>query len=396
MILIDNPYVSDFLIDTIKKNHLKIIATSEAKSLIPDPSLNWIDESEAINILKNKKNVSIYSNSENSINWVDENLGFTNLPNQIQLFKNKVKFRELIQELYPHYFFKSVKFNELKTIDIHELEFPFIIKPAIGFFSIGVYKVESETDWDNVLTKLYAEITELKNVYPKQVIDVSDFIIEEYIEGDEYAVDCYFNNEGEPVILNILHHVFSSGKDVSDRVYTTSKEIILKHKDNMQQFLNLLGKKADLINFPIHIEIRINNQQKIYPIEVNPLRFGGWCTTADLTWYAYKFNSYEYFLNNKKPDWNHIFETHKNKLYSLVALNNNSGIKDSEIESFNFEKLLKDFENPLNLREFDFRKYDMFGMLFTETSYGNETELTEILTSDLKKYINLKEHSNAF
>ncbi|NLP56920.1 ATP-grasp domain-containing protein [Lutibacter sp. B1] len=395
MILIDNPYVSDFLINTIKSNNLKIVATSEAKSLIPDPSLNWIDESEAINILKNKKNVSIYSNSENSINWVDENLGFTNLPNQIQLFKNKVKFRELIQELFPNYFFKSVKFNELKNIDIHQFQFPLIIKPAIGFFSIGVYKVESPTDWNIVLTKLYTEITELKNVYPKQVIDVSDFIIEEYIEGDEYAIDCYFNNKGEPVILNILHHVFSSGKDVSDRVYTTSKEIILKHKDNIQHFLNLLGKKADLTNFPIHIEIRINNQHKIYPIEVNPLRFGGWCTTADLTWYAYKFNSYEYFLNNKKPDWNHIFETQNNKLYSLIALNNNSGIKDSEIESFNFEKLWKDFENPLNLREFDFRKYDMFGMLFTETSYGNEAELTEILTSDLKKYINLKEHSNA-
>ena len=52
--------------------------------------------------------------------------------------------------------------------------------------------------------------------------------MEEYVEGEEYAIDCYFDEKGEVVILNILHHKFSSGRDTSDRVYSTSKEIILK------------------------------------------------------------------------------------------------------------------------------------------------------------------------
>ena len=33
-------------------------------------------------------------------------------------------------------------------------------------------------------------------MYPKEVLDTSTFILEGYIEGEEYAIDCYFDNEG--------------------------------------------------------------------------------------------------------------------------------------------------------------------------------------------------------
>jgi hypothetical protein len=34
----------------------------------------------------------------------------------------------------------------------------------------------------------------------------------------------------DAVLLNVLHHLFSSGTDTSDRVYSTSKAIIEKYK----------------------------------------------------------------------------------------------------------------------------------------------------------------------
>ncbi len=40
MFLIDHPFVSDFLIDSIKENNFKIVATKKAKELILDNSLN--------------------------------------------------------------------------------------------------------------------------------------------------------------------------------------------------------------------------------------------------------------------------------------------------------------------------------------------------------------------
>ena len=48
MFLIDKPYVSDFLIQTLKKNKYPVVATKVANELIADASLNWIREEEAI------------------------------------------------------------------------------------------------------------------------------------------------------------------------------------------------------------------------------------------------------------------------------------------------------------------------------------------------------------
>jgi len=390
MILIDKPFVSHFLIDTIKRNNFQIIATQEAKKLIPNQSLNWISEQEAKKIIEKNPQLPIYTNSENTISWIDKNLKSSYLPSKIQLFKNKIAFRELLKESFPNFFFKGVKFNELNNLKTETLKFPFIIKPAIGFFSIGVYKVDTPSEWSGILQKLKNEVIKSSKMYPKEVINFTDFIIEDCIEGNEYAVDCYFDNLGKPVVLNILHHIFSSGKDVSDRVYSTSKEILEKNIENIEKFLKIVGKKANLKNFPIHVEIRINSEGKIIPIELNPLRFGGWCTTGDLAWYAYGINSYEYFFKGLKPNWKDILKTKENKIYSIVALDNNSGLKESEIDYFDYKLLLKDFENPLSLRKVDFKEYPIFGILFTETTIGNEKELTKILISNLQKYIKLK------
>ncbi len=390
MILIDKPYVSDFLIKTIKDNTFQIVATDVAKELIPDKNLNWISEQEAIDTYKNNPNLPIYTNSENTINWIEKNFSFSKLPNYIQVFKNKIKFRELIQDSFPNYFFKGIKYSDLDNLKLDEVVFPFIIKPAIGFFSLGVHKVDHPSEWKEILTKIKDEITAIQGFYPIEVLDTDYFIIEECIKGEEYAVDCYFNKNGEPVILNILHHVFSSGKDVSDRVYTTSQEIIENTKPIVQMFLQGISSKIILKNFPIHIEVRIDKNGFLNPIEVNPIRFGGWCTTPDLSWFAYGINSYKYFLQEKKPNWNEIFKTRQNKKYSIILLDNNSGIPTNQIASFDYDLVLNDFENPLTLRKVNFNEYPIFGILFTETSKGNEEELQQILKSNMKKYIILK------
>ncbi len=390
MIVIDKPYVSDFLVKTIKENNFEIVATARARNMIADKTLNWITEEEAKIKLKKDPETPIYTNSENTINWIQNNAGGSNLPGQIEVFKNKIKFRELIKDSFPDYLFKGVKFENLRKFNVEELKFPFIIKPAVGFFSIAVHKVDNPAEWLHVLDKLDSENKSSKDLYPTEVLNISDFIIEEYIPGEEYAIDCYFDKNGEPVVLNILHHIFSSEKDVSDRVYSTSKEIIEKYKNEIQDFLEILGEKAKLKNFPAHVELRIDEKGRINPIEVNPLRFGGFCTTGDLSWYAYGINSYEAFFQSKKPDWEKIFETRKEKKYSIIVLDNNSGFDEGDIESFDYEKLLEDFEKPLDLRKIKLNEYSVFGFLFTETKYGNEKELMEILGSDLKKYIRFK------
>lgn len=388
MYLIDKPYVSDFLINTIKENNYKVVATKMATELIADNSLNWISEKEAVATIKNTSSQRIYSNSENVLSWIDKHFWGSKLSKQINTFKDKVKFREEIKDIFPEFKFQKIKLENIQTIPDKELTFPFVIKPSIGFLSIGVYIINNIKDWIQVKEEIKPD--NLKSIFPKNVLDTSHFIIEDFIQGEEYAIDYYHNDKGEVIILNILHHVFSSEKDTSDRVYSTSKAIINQHKLKLEEFLSKIGNKLQLKNFPAHAEVRIDENGKIVPIEINPLRFGGWCTTADLSGVAVGINTYKHYFENACPNWDTIFKGKENKIFSIIVLDNASGIKPNDISKFDFEALANDFENPILIRELDIKKYPLFGFVFTETDFDNKKELYDILSSDLKKYISIK------
>jgi len=388
MILIDKPFASDFLLQTIRKNRYQVVSTQVAKELLQDDTLTWVSEEEAATFIRENPDTPLYSNSENALAWVAQHLGDSAFAFHAQLFKDKVKFRELIKASYPDFIFRQVQLDEIQNLDPKALPFPFVIKPSVGFFSLGVHVVRDEADW--TVARGALNIENLKSAYPPHVLSTSSFIIEEYIEGEEFAIDCYFNKKGEVVILNILHHKFSSGADTSDRVYTTSKEIVLKYKEVFGEFIQSIGQQAGIKNFPAHVELRLDSKGRINPIEINPLRFGGLCTTADLLGIATGFSPYDFYHKNLKPDWEKVFYGKESKLISIVVLNNNSGYAPDEIESFDYDLLSLDFENALTIRKFDVNNYSAFGFVFAETSPENEAELYNILVSDLRKYITKK------
>ncbi|MBW1644070.1 MAG: ATP-grasp domain-containing protein, partial [Deltaproteobacteria bacterium] len=118
---------------------------------------------------------------------------------------------------------------------------------------------------------------------------------------------------------------------------------------------------------PVHIELRRDNDGTLLPIEVNPMRFGGWCTTADISFLAYGFNPYLYYYSQKKPNWPDVLKGKEGKLFCIIVLDNSTSIDVDKIASFNYEKLLSKFEKPIELRRIDFQKYPVFGFLFTQT-----------------------------
>jgi ATP-grasp domain len=390
MFFVDQPYVSEFFKRTVKDNGIPVVGTEMAKKLGLYDGTKIIGEDEAIGIARKTKNPIIYMTSENSINWVSKHLAFSDLPERIKFFKNKIKFRELTKSIFPNFTFKEVLVEDLKKIQFNELPLPFIIKPTVGFFSMGVYKVSNFEEWGNAIDSIIVEIDQIKDLYPGEVLDTSSFIIEQCISGEEFAVDAYYNSTGDPVILSILKHTFSSDGDVSDRVYTSSKEIIENNLEEFTDFAAKIGELAGAKNFPVHIELRRDNDGLLLPIEVNPMRFGGWCTTADISSIAYGFNPYLYFYSQKKPNWSEVLKGKEGKLFSVVVLDNSTGIDTNEITSFDYEKLLSKFEKPLELRKIDYKKYPVFGFLFTETREGNFNELKNILDSDLNEFVSTK------
>jgi hypothetical protein len=387
MILLDKPYVSDLLTETIANHQLPLIKNQEFNWLNLPAQVKTIEPEQAIIELNAKEYPLLYSNSENAIEWIVTHLKHTHLPEKIELFKNKARFRTLISDLYPTFFYKEVAYNALDEIMLEELPLSFIIKPNIGFFSLSVHKVTNAAEWDLAKEAIKSSVQNSQKLYPPEVVNTQEFIIEQVIEGDEYAIDAYFSAQGEPVIVGIFKHLFSSDTDVSDRVYFTSKALIEEMLPSFTQFLNEVGTRAQLKNFPMHVEVRVNEHGLVNPIEVNPMRFGGWCTTADLTTLAFGLNPYLYYCHQQKPDWKNLLADKAGKKYCMVLLDNSTGYATSQIESFNFQKLTDSFEKPIELRPTEWKQFPLFGILFTETRDENFREIEKILTSDLREFI---------
>jgi len=388
MFIIDKPYISNFLIETIKKNKFPVLENEFSTIYKKEIGSYLLKKEEFISKFQESKNPKLYTTSENSIGWISNNLECSDLPEKINLFKNKTKFRSLTASMYPDFYFKEIKIANIDHVDFNELPLPFIIKPSTGFFSMGVYKVNNKVEWEQTKKNILVEINKIGTLYPTEVLDTNNFIIEEYIEGDEYAFDAYYDELGKPVLLNTFKHYFASSNDVSDRVYYASKEIIEANYLIFTDFLIKIGELAKVKNFPVHVEVRMNEEGQPIPIEINPLRFGGWCTTADLTFYAFGFNPYEYFLTSQKPDWKTRLAQTNDSYYSIIVLDNSTGKDAKTIKSFDYDRLSVEFDNILEIRKINYLDYPVFGFLFAETKSDSFSELEKISASNLKEYIN--------
>ena len=114
MIILNKPYVSDFLIETIKKNGFSVLDNEIARKYFN--SENLLSDEKAVEVSKNEP---IYSNSENSIDWVVENLKNSDISKMIKISKDKVLFRESLRKIYPDYYFRKVTLDEIKNIKIN-------------------------------------------------------------------------------------------------------------------------------------------------------------------------------------------------------------------------------------------------------------------------------------
>ena len=102
MIILENPYVSDFLIETIKRNKFSVLNNEIARKYLNENEL--LAGEFAINTAKEEL---IYTNSENSIDWIDENLSDENINQMIKICKDKAVFRNTLKSIFPNYYFEE-------------------------------------------------------------------------------------------------------------------------------------------------------------------------------------------------------------------------------------------------------------------------------------------------
>ena len=383
MIILDNPYVSPLLEDTVAKKFYPVLNNEMARSLSKFDMMNVLSDEAAVDLLKGEKNPQLYSNSENAINWISTHLNFSELPQKIELFKNKAEFRRLLKEIYPDFYFFESGFDSLSTLDTEKIRFPVVLKPCVGFLSMGVYIIRDAEEWADVIKNLRDDIEKFRGQFPTEVVDASSFIVEELINGEEFAIDAYFDKDGKPVILNIFKHPFSDETDVSDRVYFTSGEIIKSNHDRFESLLSQIGSLAQLRNFPLHMEVRVDGE-RVVPIEINPMRFAGWCVT-DLAYFAYGIDVYEYYFEQKSPDWEKILKEKGSEFYYFTIAEVPVSVDKSMIREVDYDGFLKNISHPLEVRKIDYRRHPIFAIVFAKTD--DYSEMSNILKKDMRDFI---------
>ena len=320
-----------------------------------------------------------YMNSENSLDFLRRALGDGDREEAIAGMKDKHRFRELIRSVFPDMQFQEVAISSLRTIDPASLRFPLVLKPSVGFFSAGVKIVHEGANWADAVDGLIQEMAEVGDHYPLSVLEPTRILIEDYIEGDEYAIDAYFTEAGEPVVLNILRHVFRDARDILDILYLTNRETVQQLLPDVEALLSGVGERLALRSFPLHIEVRRTPDGQLVPIEINPYRFAGWCTT-DLAFHAHDINVYASYFNGVRPDW--TAPAPDDGTYGFVIMHPPEGERfDPACEAD--EDAIRDLLGDVReIRLVDHRRWGILGIAFVR--FASEIEAERVVHADFR------------
>ena len=382
MLILEKPYVSETLINTAVKNNLPVLRNSMSELLVSRGyKLNLYDDKEFVE--EYHKRHRLYSMSENGLGWIVEHIKDQELIDKIELLKDKATFRRICRDMYPDFFFEEVKMNELVNMSTDNLKFPLVLKPSVGFLSVGVYVVHNEIEWKAAIDDLEKNFVKSSAQFPEFVVGTAKFLIEEYIHGEEYAVDAYFDAEGNPAILNIYHHRFVSESDTSDRLYCSSKALYDKYEKPFTDFLVNINKVIGLRNFPMHIEFRYNGSMAI-PIEINPLRFAGFCLN-ELQTHITGIHPVIAYLENIHISKEEMWNGREDDTFSFIVLERPAAAPESL--AFDSEKFKSSFSDVLELREVKEASVGVAATAFTKTAKEHEAELDIILNMNMMEYM---------
>lgn len=381
MIMLEEPFVSETLIAWLEDSRHPVLDNAMARRIAADRAIALCSENEAVRRIEDGER--LYTSSENALAWLAQHVKSEAITRPIEVFKDKALMRRVLAPLDPGFFFMTCSADELSSLDFSELKPPFVLKPSVGFCSVGVYAIADEGDWSAALADIEGNASSWQDMYPESVIGASEFVLEGYIEGTEYAIDAYWDADGKAHVLDVLRHDFASPSDTSDRMYCTSASIVSETAPRFAAWLDRVNELVDARNFPVHVEVRVSDDG-IRPIEFNPLRFAGLGGT-DVSWFAYGFRTYECYLEDKAPDWDRIRADKGGKLYTMSVLGAPANMKGDE--RFDYEALRERFAHVLCLREFDYHAFGNFGFLFLETDEDDASERTFLMNSDLREFI---------
>lgn len=382
MIILDAPYASRPLAQWLGQSQHPVLANdfSRALSAGAEMPLNLVDDAEAARRIDAGERV--YTNSENALAWI---LGHTSnkaLSDAIRLFKDKAAMRERLAPLCPGLFCVTLDRCELEAVNVDDLPLPVVLKPAVGFCSMGVYVIEERDDWAAAVADIARHEGEWHARYPEDVVGSQTYLVEGYLAGTEYALDAYFDEDGHAHVLKVLRHDFAGPEDTSDRLYLTDAALVEGLAPRLTAWLDQVNALVGARSFPVHVELRIDGDV-IAPIEFNPLRFAGLGGT-DVAYYGVGLRTYAAYLADEVVDLEALYAKHPGQTYSMSLLN--PAPTADLARPFDYDALAARFSHVLAFARFDPNVTGSYGFLFLRTDDSTKAELDFLLHSDLLEF----------
>jgi hypothetical protein len=148
-------------------------------------------------------------------------------------------------------------------------------------------------------------------------------------------------------------------------------------------FLVQLNKVLQLHDFPMHIEFRYDGKKAI-PIEVNPLRFAGFCLN-ELQTHISGLHPIVAYLENIHIGKEEMWQGKEKDTYSFLVLERPSDAAPEE--RFNEKNFREDMMDVLELRPLADPTVGVAATAFIRTDDAHKAELEHILHLDMHDYM---------
>ena len=140
-----------------------------------------------------------------------------------------------------------------------------VLKPIYGTASKSVIKIHSIKENKTAVEKLMQDCSD------------QDLIIEEFVDGSEYALEGNLINSELNKIIIFDKPINYKEPYFEESIYIAPTEI---PDETQKEIVNLIGKackELGLENGPVHVEFKIHKNE-IFIIEINPRMIGGLCS----------------------------------------------------------------------------------------------------------------------
>lgn len=315
MFFLASPFVSDFLVNTAINHNIPINA--DERLLESSERLRYAYKLGIVNTAKDVPEKIIF-NDPAAIELLREKNPEHVAVELANLLSDKFNFRCQSEHISPNISFRLINSSDLHKHKQSPIGYPCVIKPVKGISSVGVYKCMCPADWYKAINDL-KQLPKSLSAYKKSAIDTQKYLVESLIEGDEYAIDAYFDEKGNPIVLSCYQHLFGCEYDISDQLYCTNKVIVRENLEKIENSLKALSNTFNLRNFAVHAELRISDDNGVQFIEVNPARFSG-TDSPKLAYYFCRINPFHYFFQNIRPDWQQILNNQDDDTYSFLFI----------------------------------------------------------------------------